>query len=321
MNRRAHTSLQDHKDIVRGYRAFDELWPATWSEGDALVQGVRHHYYRTGGDHPPLVLLHGFLEGALQWLRTARALEGEYDVIMVDARGHGLSDRTTTGFSQDLLTADAAGFLRATGLAPCRLLGFSQGGATGIHVAAADPEPVHSLVVAGWGEGGEVRTDLNQSEGYQAWYQRYISWLEALMTQTHEEKMVSALSQLAPGAPLPAKDEYVTWVEDCARPDLDLVRLGGSPWEQVGQRGADMVADLRRVACPTLVIKSELFPARDCPPDVREEESNQPYVRIVRFTNTGHLIHREQFDSFIRLVDDFFRQARIAGSGGVLQPS
>jgi len=27
------------------------------------------------------------LEGALPWLRTARALERDYDVVMVDARG------------------------------------------------------------------------------------------------------------------------------------------------------------------------------------------------------------------------------------------
>ena len=133
--------------------------------------------------------------------------------------------------------------------------------------------------------------------------------------------MASALSQLAPGAPLLAEDEYVTWFEDCARLDLNLVRLGDKLWEQVGQRSADMVADLRRVTCPTLVIKSELFPARDGRPDVREVESDQLNVRVVRFTNTGHLIHREQFDSFISLVGDFFGRAGIVHSGDDPRPS
>ncbi len=312
--------LLDRAQAVGGYRPIGELLPSTWSEGAVCANGIRHHTYRTGGAKPPLLLLHGFLEGALSWLRTARALESEYDVVMVDARSHGLSERTPDHFSQDLLTDDAVAILRAMKLAPCRMLGFSQGGATGIHVAAGHPELVHSLVVAGWGEGGEVRTDFTQSEGYQAWYRGYLSWLEALKAQSHEERMVSALEQLPPGAPLLPEDEYVPWVEDCARLDLDLVRLGDKLWADVGQRGAEMVADLRQVACPTMIVKSEMFPRRDAPPGMREEQSDQPNVRIVRFTNTGHLIHREQFDHFIALVRDFFSKAGRFATAGPPQP-
>ena len=36
--------------------------------------------------------LHGATDNGLCWSRR-RALEAEYDVIMVDARGHGLSDK------------------------------------------------------------------------------------------------------------------------------------------------------------------------------------------------------------------------------------
>jgi pimeloyl-ACP methyl ester carboxylesterase len=43
----------------------------------------------TGGDHPPLLLAHGYTDSGLYWTRVARALEADYNVIMPDARGHG----------------------------------------------------------------------------------------------------------------------------------------------------------------------------------------------------------------------------------------
>lgn len=57
-----------------------------WLSGDVIANGIRIHYYRTGGDKPPLVLSHGATDNGLCWVRLTRALESEYDVIMPDAR-------------------------------------------------------------------------------------------------------------------------------------------------------------------------------------------------------------------------------------------
>jgi pimeloyl-ACP methyl ester carboxylesterase len=48
--------------------------------------GINIHYLRTGGPKPPLVLLHGLTGSGACWIPLARALEGEYDVVMPDAR-------------------------------------------------------------------------------------------------------------------------------------------------------------------------------------------------------------------------------------------
>ncbi len=55
-------------------------------------------------------------------------------------------------------------------------------------------------------------------------------------------------------------------------------------------------------------MKSSFFPRPGAPQFVREEASNPPNIQIVRFENTGHLIHRDQFDQFITLVQGFFKQ-------------
>ena len=71
---------------------------AVWQSGDIEVNGLRLHYTRTGGDKPQVVLAHGFSDDGLCWTPVAEVLASEYDVIMVDARGHGRSDGPEQGY-------------------------------------------------------------------------------------------------------------------------------------------------------------------------------------------------------------------------------
>jgi N-formylmaleamate deformylase len=61
----------------------------TWISEVCETNGIRIHYLRTGGAKPPVVLLHGLMGSGACWTSLARALEGEFDVVMPDARGHG----------------------------------------------------------------------------------------------------------------------------------------------------------------------------------------------------------------------------------------
>ncbi len=63
------------KAIVQTYRPIQELIPAHWSEGNLLANNIRQHYYRTGSEKPPLLLLHGFNEYGLTWLHVAKELD------------------------------------------------------------------------------------------------------------------------------------------------------------------------------------------------------------------------------------------------------
>src|SRR5437588_3653546 len=152
MSNQQGPSSAELQALVKTYRPIVELLPAHWSEGDVFANGIRHHYYRTGGNKPALLLLHGFNEYGLTWLRVAKELEHDYDVIMVDARGHGRSDGIAGGFSSTLLVEDAAGVIRALNLDRPRIIGLSQGGSTVLCLAATYPELVRSSIFEGWGE-------------------------------------------------------------------------------------------------------------------------------------------------------------------------
>lgn len=119
-----------------------------FTEGDVHRDGVRLHYYRTGTNgKPPILLLHGVTDNGLCWTRVARDLQSRYDVVMTDARGHGTSDRIGGEFSIDLLADDAAGFVRELHLQQPYVFGHSMGAITAAVLAARYPELVRALVL------------------------------------------------------------------------------------------------------------------------------------------------------------------------------
>jgi len=79
---------------------------SAWQSGEVEANGIRLHYTRTGGAKPPVVLAHGFSDDGLCWTPVAEALAPEYDVIMVDARGHGRSSAPEQGYSATIQAAD-----------------------------------------------------------------------------------------------------------------------------------------------------------------------------------------------------------------------
>jgi pimeloyl-ACP methyl ester carboxylesterase len=50
------------------------------------------------------------------------------------------------------------------------------------------------------------------------------------------------------------------------------------------------------------------FPVPGAPQTLREEPSEQPNIKIVRFENAGHIIYQERFDQFIDLVQQFLQE-------------
>lgn len=119
-----------------------------WTTRSCEANGIRIHYLRTGGDKPPVVLLHGLLTSGACWASLAEALEEDYDVIMPDARGHGHSSAPEQGYTYDTLAADVLGFIEALKLTNPILLGHSMGGMTAALAASLNPTRLRSVVLA-----------------------------------------------------------------------------------------------------------------------------------------------------------------------------
>ena len=79
-----------------------------WSAGYVEANEIRLHYTRTGGFVPSVVLAHGVTDDGLCWAPLAQALAPEYDLVTVDARGHGRSDAPEGGYGPAEQAADLA---------------------------------------------------------------------------------------------------------------------------------------------------------------------------------------------------------------------
>src|SRR5215471_18623922 len=120
---------------------------SSWTTGVSEANGVEIHYVRTGGPKPPLVLLHGLMGNGACWTPLARALEGEYDVLMPDARGHGKSSTPPRGYRYDDHASDVMALIRSLGLASPIVLGHSMGGMTAAVVASQVAGVVRAVIL------------------------------------------------------------------------------------------------------------------------------------------------------------------------------
>ncbi|MDB5215172.1 MAG: hydrolase [Myxococcaceae bacterium] len=121
----------------------------TWLSGLCETNGISCHYLRTGGAlcQRPVVLLHGLMGSGGCWTPLGRALEGEFDVVMPDARGHGGSSAPDHGYRYDDLASDVVGLIRGLGLARPVLVGHSMGGMTAAVVASRGAGILRGLIL------------------------------------------------------------------------------------------------------------------------------------------------------------------------------
>jgi len=105
----------------------------------------------TGGEGPPVMLLHGWMATAdLNWAGAYGALqEAGYRVLAIDHRGHGRGLRPIAPFRLADCATDAAAVLRELGVIPAVVVGYSMGGAIAQLVARDHPEVLAGVVLSG----------------------------------------------------------------------------------------------------------------------------------------------------------------------------
>jgi pimeloyl-ACP methyl ester carboxylesterase len=119
-----------------------------WTSSHCKANGIDIYYTRTGGNKPPLILLHGLTTNGNCWTPLALALENKYDIIIPDARGHGKSSVTNYGYQYEDLANDVLGLIKALKLSDPILLGHSMGGLTSAVVASQNPKLLSGLILA-----------------------------------------------------------------------------------------------------------------------------------------------------------------------------
>lgn len=98
----------------------------------------------TGGDRPPILLLHPGVGDSRIWEPILPELRERHRVIRFDARGYGRSPAATAPYT---LLADTITVLDHYGLGSVPIVGCSQGGGVACGLAVDHPERVSALVL------------------------------------------------------------------------------------------------------------------------------------------------------------------------------
>jgi pimeloyl-ACP methyl ester carboxylesterase len=250
------------------------------------VSGGLLAYHRTGGSGPPLVLSHGLTDNGLCWRRVAAALQSDFDVIMLDARGHGESSRMPEGATPDP-GDDIAEAVQALNLARPILMGHSIGARATANCAAAHPKGVAKVILE-----DPMLTPLADAPASERQSERFRKQVAAFLTMDDE-----TLIQVGHSVhPTWSEADFPDWRAAKRQVDPEALPKFSTPWTDA----------ISRISAPILIIAGDAALGGIVTTELAEEAGRlNPNVRTVSIPGAGHNIRREQFDAYIQAVRAF----------------
>ncbi|MFF4737348.1 alpha/beta fold hydrolase [Streptomyces sp. NPDC001262] len=238
----------------------------------------------TGGDGPPLVLLHAAAGNSTCWAEQRPLFEaGGHRVITYDMRGFGRT-RSAPGLqAAGSMTADLEALVKRLELPQFSLAGTARGAVCALEYALDNPSSLKALVVS-TSYGGLTDPEFARFRA------RHIA--PGLLGLPTEEKELGATYRAA-------HPEGVIRF-------LDMTQ--GSDWEEGGSwqpvREPLTLARLARMAVPALVIAGD-EDAYAPPPVMRTIADHIPGARFEVVQHAGHSAYWEQPQEWNRLVRQF----------------
>jgi pimeloyl-ACP methyl ester carboxylesterase len=145
--------------------------PSPAQSGYAPVNGVRI-WYAVFGHGQPVVLLHGGLANSSYWGHLVPALSNEFQVIVIDSRGHGRSTRNVEPLGYDLMASDVLAVMDVLKLEKAAIVGWSDGAIIGLDIALHHPERLTRLFAFAANSDPEGVADIAQSLVFNAYMER-----------------------------------------------------------------------------------------------------------------------------------------------------
>lgn len=267
-----------------------------WQSGEITANGLRIHFTRTGGNKPTVVLSHGITDDGLCWTPIAEALEVDYDLVMVDARGHGASEAANEGLGPSDQAEDLAGVVKGLELHKPILMGHSMGAVTTLVMAGKYPELAGAIVLEDppdwWMPEKTAQPEDNER------FKMMGIWLSELRKLPREE----IIAQQRKAAPRWSEGELGPWADAKLRFNLGVLgAFGASPAASV-----DWGKIVSRIKCPALLITADTSMGAIVSRESAEVlQAKIPQLQIAHIPEAGHNIRREQRERYLDAIKKF----------------
>lgn len=262
-----------------------------------VVNRIKIHYYRTGGDKSPLVLAHGITDDGMCWAPVAEILAKDFDVIMVDARGHGRSDAPEDGYTLQNLGMELAGVIQELKLNQPIVLGHSMGAITALVAAGLYPSMPRAILLEDpppfWMNVAGIPRDESFKIGF-------TTWINSIKRKTRGE----LLSECREQNPAWSEAEIEPWINSKHRVSFKVTALIDPP----DMISIDLPNLFKRITCPTLFISAEAARgAASGEKDIAKLKTYIPHMQINQIVGAGHNIRREQFAAYLESIKNFMK--------------
>jgi N-formylmaleamate deformylase len=274
-----------------------------WSAGYVKTNGIKIHYYRTGGEKPALVLNHGAGDDGLCWTHLVRELEKEYDVILPDARGHGRSASGKGAYGTKQRVADLLGLIQALKLDRPVIGGHSMGADTCLHLAAEHSELIRGvlledppIILPGEKLGAGDQTINGADIGrMMAKFMRYFKLMPRFV----------GLRLARKASPTYPEDEIKPWVASKKRLSFDFLNSMASLEMDLSKP----FEVFKKITVPVLLFIGD----REKMSIVSQESAREAArvnsrVQVVHLEGASHDIRRTRFDGYLPAVKTFLER-------------
>jgi pimeloyl-ACP methyl ester carboxylesterase len=259
-----------------------------------VANGINLHY-EVEGQGDPLLLIAGLGASCELWHSQVPLLAREFQVIALDNRGAGRSDKPQEPYSIALFADDTAAFMDALGLASAFVYGESMGGLIAQEIAVRHPRRVRALVLGCTTFGGPNSVPVKPDD---------IAGL-------------SSAGSLDGGLRVFFSPQFVESSRDEAARRAESYASHRPPSDAFGRQFAacvtfDFYDRLREIQVPTLVINGEadqLIPSENS----RIMADRIPDAELVLFPNAGHLYFDELPQESAKAVTEFLLRRAPAG--------
>lgn len=254
------------------------------------------------GNGHPLIILHGLYGSGENWLTHGKLLSDRYTVHLVDQRNHGKSPHSAehhyTAMEGDLLEyMDAMQIERAV------IMGHSMGGKTALFFALAHPERVSALIVVDM----SPKSYDSLSDAKTLFHKEIFEGLRSIPLAGLKSR-TKAESLLKPYIPQERIRKFLLKNLQRRKDNksfywlLNLEGLFNSLDNILEGIDPEMVSPI--TAFPVLFIKGELSGYID-EESIGTIRSIFPYAEISTIKDSGHWLHAEKPEEFMKVVNEF----------------
>lgn len=245
-------------------------------------------YYEIQGEGQPLLFLHGLGSSTRDWQNQVNYFVNKYQVITLDLRGHGKSDKPKGHYSVPLFSADVTQFIQSVINKPVHLVGHSLGGMIAFQIAVDHPELLKSMAIINSGPSVIFPSLVSR-------VRFLLRFLSVRLFGMHQ--ISNALGKILFPNPqqLLLRTQFIhNWLENDPRAYLNSLHAFHD-W--------DVTAKLPTIKCPTLIMGSD----HDYTPIAYKEFYARliPSAEIVVIPNSYHMANLDQPDTVNKTLDNF----------------